>query len=151
MDCHGYLVSNQRVDSIKRSNKRTVEQLKSEVNNESHADTLEEIRCPLCRRKMKKKFIEDPASLHVDLCKECKIHWFDGGELARLQLTHEISPRGRDAAEFKRRHAEMTPERKLEFEQNLKKLDSGEQTLGPILGETFFEALLTLFSGRRHF
>lgn len=151
MGCHGYLLSDRRVDNIKRSNKRATEQLKREVTEESGADTLDEIRCPRCRRKMKKKFIAAPASLHVDLCTDCKMSWFDGGELARMQLTHEISPRGRDAAEFRRRHEEMTPERKAEHERNLKKLDSGEETLGPILGETFFEALLTLMTGRRRF
>ncbi len=151
MGCHGYLLSDRRVENIKRSNKRAVELLKREVSEESGADTLEEIRCPRCRRKMQKKFIAAPASLHVDLCGDCEMSWFDGGELARLQLTHEISPGGRDAAEFRRRHEEMTPQRRAEFERNLQKLDSGEQMLGPIFGETFFQALLTLMSGRRRF
>ena len=147
ISCHGYLLSDRRVESIKRSANRNQETLKQEVTEESGTDTLEEIRCPRCRRKMKKKFIPDPASLHVDLCKDCEMSWFDGGELARLQLTHEISGRGRDAAEFRRRHEEMTPERKAEFEKNLEKLDSGEE----MLGQSFFQSLLTLVSGRRHF
>ncbi|MBN2294784.1 MAG: zf-TFIIB domain-containing protein [Pirellulales bacterium] len=147
MNCHGYLLSDRRIESIKRSNKRGQDLLKQEVIEESGADTLEEIRCPRCRRKMKKKFIPEPASLHLDRCADCEMSWFDGGELARLQLTHEISLRGRDAAEFRRRHEEMTPQRKIEFEENLKKLDSGEE----MLGQSFFKTLLTLISGPRKF
>jgi Zn-finger nucleic acid-binding protein len=100
---------------------------------------------------MKKRFIEAPASLHVDSCSDCKVGWFDGGELARLQLTYEISPQARYSAEFKRRHEEMTPERKAEFEENLQKLNSEEENLGPLLGDTFLSGLLTLLTGHRRF
>lgn len=149
MSCHGYLMAKRRLDNIKRSDKRPVELLKQEVTEQSGSDTAEEIRCPRCRRKMKKKFIVAPASLHVDTCRDCEMLWLDGGELARLQLAHEISDRGRDAAEFRRRHREMTPQRRAQFERDLAKLDSGEQSTGSVLGESFLKSLVTLLSGRR--
>ena len=149
MNCHGYLMADRRLENIRRSDKRSVELLKQEVTEQSGGDTAEKIRCPRCHRVMKKKFIAAPASLHIDACRDCEMLWLDGGELARLQLSHEISARGRDAAEFRRRHREMTPEQKAQFEQDLEKLDSGEQSAGSILGETFLESLVTLLGGHR--
>jgi len=71
---------------------------------------------------MTKRFLADPALFHLDTCRRCEPVWFDGGELARLQLSYQISPQGKDAAELQRRWREMPPERREEFEQNLARL-----------------------------
>lgn len=135
MKCHGYLLAESRVEAAKRVGKRTVEQLKQEVVDEARPDTKETIRCPRCLRKMTKRFIEEPAALAIDICPECRHVWLDGGELARLQLSHEISPAGRDAAEHRRRIEAMTPEAKAEFERNLSKLKADDGSLVLVLRE----------------
>ncbi len=149
--CHGHLVSAGRLEGIKRADRRSVELLKQEITAHSASDTTEKIRCPRCRRAMKKQFIEAPASLHVDACRECETIWLDGGELARLQLAHEISVRGQDAAEFRRRQREMTPEQKAQFSRNLEKLASGGEAAGPISAGSVLETLAVLFGGRSQF
>ena len=144
MKCHGYLLGENRVEGVKRARKRTAEQLKRDVAAEAGSDTEETIRCPRCRRKMRKRFLKEPAALHLDVCPECEHVWFDGGELARMQLTHEISAQGRDAAEHRRRIEEMTPEAKAEFQRNLSKLKKDDWSLLSVLRETVVEALMGL-------
>ncbi|MEE8452517.1 MAG: zf-TFIIB domain-containing protein [Thermoguttaceae bacterium] len=125
-ECSGYLLGRKRVDGIKRSRGKSVEQLKEETLGESQEDTKTLVRCPRCRMKMKKDLLPEPVSLHVDRCGQCDLIWLDGGELARVQLGHEMTPQGRDAAEMQRRHKEMDPERRREFEENLAKLPERE-------------------------
>jgi Zn-finger nucleic acid-binding protein len=135
MKCHGYLLGENRVEAAKRIRKETVEQLKQQVIDESRPDTKETIRCPRCRRKMEKRFVEAPAALSMDVCPDCTLVWLDGGELARLQLSHEISPAGRDAGERQRRLETMSPEAKAEFEENLSKLKAEESLVASLLRE----------------
>ncbi len=120
--CRGVLAGRQRVEAIKRTREKPPKQLMDEAAREANADTEAKVRCPRCRAAMAKQRLPKPASFHIDTCAACKLIWFDGGELARLQLTYEISPQGREAAEFQRRLAEMTPEQKQEFEENLARL-----------------------------
>ena len=124
--CFGYLMGQKRIDGIKRSRGKSVEQLKQETLSEIGEDTKTIVRCPRCRMKMKKQLLSEPVSLHVDWCKQCDLVWLDGGELARMQLGHEMTPQSRDAAEMQRRHKEMDPERRREFEENLAKLPEQE-------------------------
>jgi Zn-finger nucleic acid-binding protein len=41
-------------------------------------------RCPVCRRKMKKYYIEKDAKILVDVCPGGHGIWFDGDEVAQL-------------------------------------------------------------------
>ncbi len=134
--CFGYLVPVHRIDSFKRSRGKTIEQLKDETLGESRPDTEERIRCPRCKMVMKKEFFKDLASFHTDTCESCELIWFDGGELARLQLCYEMSPQGQDAAEFQRRLREMSPEAKAEFERNLANLPERESAVSGALRES---------------
>ena len=67
--------------------------------------------------------------------------WFDGGELARLQLGHEIRPQAREVAELERRHREMSPERRAEFEKNLANLPESDSGLDASFHAAVFAAL----------
>jgi Zn-finger nucleic acid-binding protein len=116
-----------RAARVKGNRTRTVEELKQEVIAESCPDTKKTIHCPRCGREMAKRFLRKPAALYIDVCPKCSHVWFDGGELARAQLSYEISERGRDAAEFQRRVAAMTPEARAEFERNLSKLPEAQE------------------------
>jgi len=115
-----------RLEGIKRSRDKPVEQLKQETVDQSGEDTKTIVRCPRCRMKMKKRLLPEPVSLHIDLCNHCDLIWLDGGELARVQLGHEMTPQSRDAAEMQRRHKEMDAERRQEFEEDLAKLPEQE-------------------------
>ncbi len=120
--CYGYLVGRERLETIKHVQTRPVQQLKQEVLGESQGDSQDELRCPGCRGKMQKQFVQPPASIHVDLCTACRLVWLDGGELARLQLSHRISPQGLEEAELRRRYREMSPARRAQLEQNIASL-----------------------------
>ena len=139
--CFGYLVGRKRAEGIKRTQQKTVAQLKNETLDEGQQDTEETIRCPRCRMKMKKKLLEEPVALHVDRCKPCDLVWFDGGELARIQLGHQITPQAQEAAQMQRRMAEMDPERRRQFEENLDKL--------PVRGNEVLSLLVEAVSGPR--
>ena len=143
--CFGYLVGQKRVDGLKASRGRPADELMKEAATEAQDDTESKVRCPRCRIAMAKRLLKEPASFHIDTCKSCELVWFDGGELARLQLAYEISPQGQEAAELQRRHREMTPEDRAEFEQNLANLPEAES---PISGG-FWDAVSTVGWRRR--
>ena len=52
-----------------------------------------ERRCPLCRRKMKKRILE--TKVLVDVCPQGEGIWFDGGEVGELirQLAQKMPPK----------------------------------------------------------
>jgi uncharacterized protein len=41
-------------------------------------------RCPICRRKMKKAYIDDDKKIMIDACVISHGIWFDGGEVQNL-------------------------------------------------------------------
>jgi len=119
LHCHGYLLSERRLEAIEVSPATEIERLKQEVVDEAQPDTLASVRCPRCLRKMDKRFIEEPASLHVDTCRECRFVWLDGGELGRLQLSREMTAKAQEMRRFRQRLKTMTPDEQAEFERNL--------------------------------
>ncbi len=137
MQCHGYLLSKKRLEGIKASPATSIEQLKQEVIAEAQPDTEGPVRCPRCLRKMDKRFIEEPAALHIDVCRECRHVWLDGGELARLQLSHEMKPQAQEARRFRQRLRTMTAKERAEYEENLRNLPDAEKPL-PLLLEMLF-------------
>ncbi|MBN1908612.1 MAG: zf-TFIIB domain-containing protein [Pirellulales bacterium] len=143
MKCHGYLMSRNRMEGIRRVAKRPVEQLKQETTAEAQPDTQEAIRCPRCRRKMKKHFLEDPVSLHLDVCADCEFLWLDGGELARIQLGHQISPQGRESTELQRRVQERTPGERAQLQRDIDALPDDDWSLLSCIRQGAIEALFT--------
>ena len=94
--CHGYLLERRGVDDIKESGDKSTAELAAEQDRDRVGDTLDPIRCPKCGGSMGKEYLTEPDAFHVDYCDPCGVLWFDGGELARLQLTYEARRRGRD-------------------------------------------------------
>jgi Zn-finger nucleic acid-binding protein len=122
--CLGYLVDYDRLATIKRSTERSVEELMQEAEATAGIDSLERLRCPQCLEFMRKQLIPPPAEFHIDLCRACNLTWFDGGELASYILHYRISDQGREAEELRRRHEQMSPQRRAEFQQQLDQLPS---------------------------
>ena len=141
LKCHGYLLAEKRLEGIRRSPATDIEQLKREVIAESQPDTEKRIRCPRCRRWMNKRHIPKPADLDIDICRDCRYVWLDGGELGRLQLSHEMTPKAQETRRFRQRQRTMTDEERAEFEENLEALPD-EKAQPSLLWEMFF--------GRRH-
>lgn len=133
MQCKGHLVSCNRVEFIKGRRTKTLDELQAEVLAASGADAVEKLRCPGCNRMMEKLKEPPPADFYYDQCQACQWIWFDGGELARLKLTYQISQQGKEAAELQRRLREMTPERRAEFEANLAALPVEEDEVAGLL------------------
>ncbi len=51
----------------------------------AEAESAEKKRkCPICRRNMKKVFIDDGGKILVDICRDGHGIWFDGGEVGHL-------------------------------------------------------------------
>lgn len=120
--CHGYLITSERLQTIKCLPTAPVKELKQEVLSESREDTKAPLRCPECHHRMRKKMLKAPASFQLDICDHCRMVWLDGGELARLQLAHRASQQGQETAELRRRRQEMTPEEKAALDKKLASL-----------------------------
>ena len=132
-ECRSYLVETQRVSDIKQRlfKSKTVLLADSSAGDSDNAELLS---CPRCGRQMAKEHARPPLSFHIDTCQECSFVWLDLGELARLQLEHEASPRGNDAKRFQERHREMTAAERAEFASNLAALPPGEASFEPTVG-----------------
>jgi len=62
------------------------------INSAPEAVTSEKKRkCPICRRKMKKSYIDEDKKIMVDICPGGHGIWFDGGEVTQLlkELAHK--------------------------------------------------------------
>jgi Zn-finger nucleic acid-binding protein len=58
------------------------------VLNAAEASSSEKKRkCPICRRNMKKVFIDEGGKILVDICHDGHGIWFDGGEVGHLLMS----------------------------------------------------------------
>jgi Zn-finger nucleic acid-binding protein len=120
--CHGHFADTARIETIKNTTRLSTAELKEEAKAEYRNESEKSLRCPRCLRAMEKKRLNEKWNFIIDYCAPCDWTWFDGGELAILQLLYEDTPAARDRAEFKRRIAEMTPARLRQYEENLAKM-----------------------------
>jgi Zn-finger nucleic acid-binding protein len=123
--CHGHLVRSPRLESIKRSKRKSQEELKAEATAEFHGNNPERVKCPDCHMLMIKQGIKLPVlALQMDVCTKCSLVWFDGGELALAQLGYESRPGLPTAQEMQRRMEEMeaSPERKAKLQKRIARL-----------------------------
>lgn len=129
--CKGHLLSKDRLKSIKRLDRKSFEQLKSESSGEFKRSSEQKLDCPRCHMTMSKRPLDPPSqALHADMCEACSLVWLDGGELAIAQLSFQTSNEFRTAQDMRQRVRELekSPERKAEFEANLAALpEHGEQ------------------------
>jgi Zn-finger nucleic acid-binding protein len=120
--CKGYLVNRNRVVLIKTTQDHSPETLRSEMTTQCHPDAQSNIRCPKCRGRMMSKErvpVKTDSDFFLDVCRECNVVWFDGGELARLQIQYESSMKALEAYSFQQKARHRTEEDEEEFQQNL--------------------------------
>jgi len=135
--CGGHLVPLRRLEPIKRLQKAPEEQLQQEAATFS-ADSQERLRCPRCNVRMRKEALDVPiVGLHQDVCDNCKLIWFDGGELALVQLVYEQTGAFANVDELRQRMRELeaSPERKAAFERALSELPESQLTVESVLSE----------------
>lgn len=141
--CSGYLAAHRKIRLIKGSRDQSTEALHDELSRQRREDTSAHVNCPKCLSRMTKVQIRLRSgareSFAVDRCKSCRVDWFDGGELARLQLGHESTPKGREELDAQRRSQQRTTEEKERFEALLAALPEE-----PSLLERFFHDSLAV-------
>jgi Zn-finger nucleic acid-binding protein len=146
--CDGYLIRTHHVGSIKNRQEKSADELVVEAAAAVEKRLATGLACPRCRRRMTVELAPGPIDFHLDECRECSLVWFDGGELAHVQMHYEQSDGGRDAAELRARFHNMSAERREEFERNLAELPEGDASLASAFGEGLLESLRSFF-GRR--
>jgi Zn-finger nucleic acid-binding protein len=125
MTCYGILVEDNKVKQIERKMALQDDDLVKEATDEAHYDNPDKIKCPRCKLTMDKRSAFDgvPGTLRsqdipdfdIDCCMSCKLTWFDGGELARLQLSYERSIKGQETKKVYINYDDLDDAGKLEY------------------------------------
>jgi uncharacterized protein len=86
LNCHGVWFDSDELELLLKCLKLdTPDLLLSHILSSEEANTTEKkIRCPICRRKMKKTTIGDHPEILIDACTRRDGLWFDGGEIVEL-------------------------------------------------------------------
>lgn len=128
-NCHGYLIDRNRATGVRNRREKTVQELMVEAKLEMQPDSEEALRCPRCRRKMKKIKTRWTSGFVLDDCDACSLLWFDGGELALMQLQYEGSDAGQDRANRQQRLKNLSPEEKAELQRRIDDLPPPENVV----------------------
>lgn len=123
-NCEGVLAEERRVRQIRVSHERSTAALEQEAEREDSPDSENLLHCPKCRAcRMVKEEIEverrDNASFAIDICHDCDVVWFDGGELARLQLDFEQSAQAVEAWRLRKLSEQRTPQEEKELAERI--------------------------------
>jgi Zn-finger nucleic acid-binding protein len=107
-NCLGHLVDQRRAKKIEKRINKDLGDLKNEIQLATDNDLMDAIRCPRCKARMKKLLPKD-LGFHIDECKNCDFTWFDGGELAKVQLAFEAKAQTQELNQMRNRLESMTP------------------------------------------
>ncbi len=119
--CSGMLLSRGRASKIERRINKDISQLVKETESAEKSDSLDNIRCPACRNRMNKSLLKK-LDFHIDECRNCDHVWFDGGELARLQLAFESKQQTIELNQMRERLQSMTDAERAEYEDRISQL-----------------------------
>ncbi|MEE3369688.1 MAG: zf-TFIIB domain-containing protein [Planctomycetota bacterium] len=134
-ECSGYLMKRQRMAQIQSNREMSSEELEGHAEKRATADTTDLIRCPRCHgQRMNKEKVQfdlrPDESFQLDICRQCQVIWFDGGELAKLQLDYESSIKAIDQLERQQLAQSLSGERKEQLEQRIAALPMASNSLG---------------------
>jgi Zn-finger nucleic acid-binding protein len=141
--CKGRLVERGRVEAVKEKYGHSTDRLIEEVQDERRADVAGEAKCPKCAEPMAKRAGPGPVPFDMDVCEACGLVWFDGGELALLQLAHEAATEDARSAELTRQLEDMSAGSRKSFDDKLSALRDGLVPDGPDLADYGF--MMTIF------
>lgn len=142
--CGGLLLKTSRATKIERRIDKNHDALHEEIAKSTQDDSIAKMRCPSCRDIMQKRSIRRLDFL-VDDCESCGMSWFDGGELAAIQLNFEQKAQTVELNAMRDRLRSMTDSERAEYEQNLANL----KDLGSSFSQACRGATIELLS-RRH-
>ena len=137
-ECGGALLATSRARKIERRVNKDIDQLKQELESSQPDDIQDSIRCPSCRARMRKRLIR-MFDFFVDDCSQCEMSWFDGGELAALQLLFEVKPQTVELNAMRDRLKNMTEDERKEYEANIAKLQDLGSPMGQAIRGASFE------------
>jgi len=125
----------QRMAQIQSNRETSSEQLEHHAEKRATADSTGLIRCPRCRvqrmNKEKIQFDQRPEeSFQLDVCRKCQMIWFDGGELAKLQLDYESSIKAIDQMERQQLARSLSEDRKEQLEERIAAMPMASNALG---------------------
>ncbi|MHC4252600.1 MAG: zf-TFIIB domain-containing protein [Planctomycetota bacterium] len=136
--CKGRLAGGGRVEAIKEKYGLSTDELVEEVQDERRGDIAGPANCPRCAKPMKKEAGPGPVPFDMDSCDTCKLVWFDGGELALLQLAHEAAKEDEMSEELTRQVEDLSPGSRKSFDDKLSALRDGLVPDGPDLADYGF-------------
>ena len=86
LNCHGVWFDSDELELLLKCLKLDTPDLMLShiLGLEEAATTEKKLRCPICRRKMKKTTIGDRPEILIDACTRKDGLWFDGGEIVEL-------------------------------------------------------------------
>jgi len=161
-DCYGVFAEERRIRQIKNLRKQSPSDLEREAESEARPDAEGRLRCPKCLAiYMTKEDIEldgedRPDSFTIDICHECDSIWFDGGELARVQLDFEQSAQAVEAWRLVKLAGQRTPDEETELQERIAEAPAPSNlpfalpkwaiVIGGVLGILAFCLLLYLFN-----
>jgi Zn-finger nucleic acid-binding protein len=97
-DCEGTLVGAEQFEAIERRRERTwTDDGKRQVEIGVHeAPVRDACRCPRCLLEMERIGMQiGDSGFRLDVCKDCRLYWFDRGELEFAQILFEQEQDGR--------------------------------------------------------
>jgi Zn-finger nucleic acid-binding protein len=74
--------------------------------------------------------------VNQDVCKNCDAIWFDGGELAEIQLAFEANAQTLEVKKMRERIENMSPAEKAEYERRIGEL----REVGGVMSEAIGQA-----------
>jgi Zn-finger nucleic acid-binding protein len=97
-----------------------------------------------------KKSVPEDLGFHVDECMNCDATWFDGGELAKVQLAFETKSQTQQVNRMRDRLNSMTPAERAAYEKRIENLVDLGSPMGQAVTEATFELTWNYyFFGRR--
>ena len=149
--CGGALVDDPDIKGIERKMEIREDQLVPQAavsNSPNSPDNAGILHCPRCLNDMTKApaLEELPASLksttiedfYIDHCKNCRLTWFDGGELAKLQLSYERSAKGQENKQHYENYLELNAAEQAKYRRTMAE---SVYSSGDALSKGFFESL----------
>ena len=136
--CRGRLVEKKRLKAIREKRGRTTDELTGEAEGEMGAGSAGPVPCPKCAVPMSKEAGPGPVPFETDVCGACGLVWFDGGELALVQLACEAAKEDERSAELTRRLEDLSAGARRSFDDKLSALRDGLVPDGPDLGDYGF-------------
>ena len=121
--CQGHLVRKNRITAIKVKRSFSDEEFLSQVDSATGNDTPGRPTCSGCLRGMsQRKMKVGLEEFYVNDCDDCSLVWFDGGELAKLQLEYENTDQAQELFRFRERLESMTDQERADLDARIAKL-----------------------------